>query len=384
MSLPASDSNNHKAEAIKASAFLLHEAAVYDIIQATEIYDMLYRKIRLEWERAPERLYREFYVGDGMPLSLLANIIMELFRMKGGSIYEFETREAIFAQKVSSAAYNFTEGIILPLSMCILDDLTKKFTFVYDFWEGWMFMGTIIGRKTRLDDERPVILLDGKGAGITENNIYNLLEYVNGRISPDLTREDDLDGMAMTKNLGLNRMGDFDAPLDLEAEQERLDKEVPKMSHAVKDRMDDFTFDGNISYLIHKIGWNNERNLFRFLTKTAKTQSVVVFWQQLYAAGCIMIRNNTPLYVSFKNGMYLTCLDSEEKVYVCAFQDRHYENDGYSPEATKHPGFRELMDVVLASKKLNGISLVLNKQVMHFYSKEELADMKEYAEKAFV
>ena len=108
-----------------------------------------------------------------------------------------------------------------------LKDLGNKFTFVYDTGEYWEFEAivTLSDIPVRGED---VILIDGAGQGIWEDNIHSLYAYLDGQIDPN-SREDNEDlGYTLPWNLDFEKYGDFDKPFDIEKEHKKFLKAYKK------------------------------------------------------------------------------------------------------------------------------------------------------------
>ena len=63
-------------------------------------------------------------------------------------------------------------------------------------------------------------MTDGKGAGIFEDDVYTLWTYFDGGLDPDMSEDDDEKEFYMPENLELEKLSDFEKPLDLAEETE--------------------------------------------------------------------------------------------------------------------------------------------------------------------
>lgn len=69
-----------------------------------------------------------------------------------------------------------------------------------------------------------IIIVDGRGQGILEDNISSLHALFNGEIDPNSTEENETIGAYMSWNFPTKKFGDFDLPLILENENKKLKK----------------------------------------------------------------------------------------------------------------------------------------------------------------
>lgn len=67
-----------------------------------------------------------------------------------------------------------------------------------------------------------IILFEGKGQGIWEDNISSLYALFSGEICPDFDCEDEEKSYFKPWNFVINKYGDFDLPLNLDEINETL------------------------------------------------------------------------------------------------------------------------------------------------------------------
>lgn len=190
---------------------------------------MKYQKLKLEFKYGPKgRFYRVVLAKKGLNLRILGCYLVEalggelehmfLYRDKNNH-YEDETW-------IEESFYMYTKIKELDYTKFTLDDLSQHFDFCYDTGDGYDFKCTRYKKEVEMDDEeyldKPLIILEGKGQGIWEDNIGTLHALFGGEIDPNLDHEIEEEGIYFPWNHKLEKFGDFDEPLDIEALNERL------------------------------------------------------------------------------------------------------------------------------------------------------------------
>ena len=195
---------------------------------------MKYRTLKLELRYAPERLNRTFYVREDIPLSRLASAILSSVKADGGHLFEF------IAQNKDSYGLSYGEPDYL-LSEGTLEDLGERFRFIYDFGDGWEFDCRLLKREKEIYSDKDILFAEGKGLGIWEDDIQTFFAYLSGEAAPDMTAdtEDDDAGFYMPENLPMEKLSDFDQPLDPETEQNRIDDGAFSLIEADEDDDED-------------------------------------------------------------------------------------------------------------------------------------------------
>ena len=184
---------------------------------------MEYTKIRLDFKYAEKgRFYRTVLVRSDLDLKSIGTAFVYalggtlehcfLYRSKGVSYFPYEWIEDF---------YNIEN--CLPYEEASLDDLSDTFSFEYDTGDGWDFVCKKYKRKVNLDSERVIIVLEGAGMGIWEDNIGTLYTYLEGEIDKDYDGEDEERGIYKPWNFDIDKYSEFDNPLDIEALNEELD-----------------------------------------------------------------------------------------------------------------------------------------------------------------
>lgn len=184
---------------------------------------MLYRKIKLNFKYGPmDRFYRSVLIKGNPNLLELGTYFATLV----GTAIE-HCFLITCGKKVSYVMAPFMEDpddnykYLLNYS---LDDLPSKFCFEYDTGEGWDFDCTVYKLPIEMDSNKNIILLDGKGQGVWEDNIGSLYALFDGEIDPECTEEDDDRGIYKPWNYGIEKFGDFDKPLNIEEINENLNQ----------------------------------------------------------------------------------------------------------------------------------------------------------------
>ena len=196
---------------------------------------MEYRKYRVSLQVYPDRLYRTIDIRTDVTLDKLAEVILKLFRTYETPAYLFFDTEHCFT--TDTFVHMNPRGDYLdaltnnpdlndvwenkkPMNACRLSEMGDEFCFLYDVDEGYRFLCQACGEPVSEDREDWVSVTDGKGAGIFEDDVYTLWTYFDGGLDPDMSEDDDEKEFYMPENLELEKLGDFEKPLDLEEETE--------------------------------------------------------------------------------------------------------------------------------------------------------------------
>ncbi|MCQ2754983.1 MAG: hypothetical protein MJ231_08080 [bacterium] len=97
-----------------------------------------------------------------------------------------------------------------------LNDLPDSFDFEYDTGDGWDFSCKRYKKYVEIKSNKNLILLEGAGQGIWEDNIGSLYSYFNNEIDPDFDGEDEEKGIYKPWNVSIDKYSDFDNPLDID------------------------------------------------------------------------------------------------------------------------------------------------------------------------
>ena len=136
---------------------------------------MEYKKIKLVYKYAVDRLNRELLIRSDVNLIELASILLN-------SVYAMNEHDFMFRTSSNSYVlenYDDNNGQTLYMADYKLEDLGDHFEFIYDFGEDWEFECTVIGKQNKKGNQF-AYALSGAGAGIFEDGRYFFDEYVNG------------------------------------------------------------------------------------------------------------------------------------------------------------------------------------------------------------
>lgn len=202
-----------------------------NIIELTNTY----RMIKAEYKYDKKALWRKFLVREDIDLVDLGCVLCTLLKTEFEHCFLFAKGEiryvpAVFLENYSSMRDRLMDSFTLR-------DLGDSFSFEYDTGESWDFSCKVYKKEEYLPDSRIAILLDGKGAGIWEDNSHTFREYRAGMIDPIATEEDLEEPFSMPWNLELERIGDFDEPLDIAAEQGWFDELIDDNIAAYREHM---------------------------------------------------------------------------------------------------------------------------------------------------
>ncbi len=177
---------------------------------------MTYTKIRLDFEYGPkDRFYRVVLIKGNPDLFELG----VYFGMAVGA--EFEHCFLITSSN-EDACYVMAPFMEDPmvgykyLRNYHLSDLEDDFRYEYDTGDGWDFVCHRHKEKVELDSNKEILILEGKGQGIWEDNIATLYALFNGKLNPNSSRQNLKKGYYKPWNQKIKKFGDFDLPLDIE------------------------------------------------------------------------------------------------------------------------------------------------------------------------
>ncbi len=187
---------------------------------------MLYTKLRLDFKYAPRgRFYRVLLIKGNPDLFKLGIAFLTIL----GAAFEHSFEINIKKGKESYVTAPFLKeplfGGLKYLGNYHLRDLPNKFDFEYDIGDGWDFVCTRYKiNKNIKEDNKDLIVLEGKGQGIWEDNIGTLYALIDGEINPKETKENSKKGIYKPWNFKINKFGDFDLPLNIEEINKSIDE----------------------------------------------------------------------------------------------------------------------------------------------------------------
>lgn len=177
---------------------------------------MIYTKIRLDFKHGPKNRFYRIILVKGDP------DLFELGTCLGLALGA--TFEHCFLIRAEKSSYVFASFFEYPcdgykyLRNYHLSDLPNNFIYEYDTGEGYDFSCIRYKEKVELKNTRQkIIVLEGKGQGIWEDNISSLAALFEGKIDPKTTENDEEKGIYKPWNYEINEFGDFDLPLDIKS-----------------------------------------------------------------------------------------------------------------------------------------------------------------------
>ena len=178
---------------------------------------MKYKKIRMDYKFAEEgRFYRVVLVREDMNLVELGCALVSAV---GGTMLHLFTLDKKDVSYVPRSFNEYTPFEPNPeLDNFGMDVLGESFTLVYDMGDNWEFKCKIYKKVYEITDEdceHEIIILEGAGQGIWEDNHYMLSRYLDGEIPADATQDEEME-LFLPWNYDNETFGDFDKPLDLE------------------------------------------------------------------------------------------------------------------------------------------------------------------------
>lgn len=207
-----------------------------EIIRIPNLKENSYLKIKASFHMAKDRLYRTVLVKEHSNLFELACCLCAAFGAEFEHLFAIESGNVRFVPDFM-VGESFDRTPMLPIDKHTTDDLKETFSLEYDFGDGWRFDCKIYKKTTVLQEQRPVILLEGKGQGIWEDNIGTLYAYLAGQVDPEYGGTDENLGIYPPWNFKIKKYKDFDAPLDIEKIQKKLDKTVPGIISELRESM---------------------------------------------------------------------------------------------------------------------------------------------------
>lgn len=204
-----------------------------NIISLPTVEETAYIKIKASYKYNKDRLYRTILVKPHTNLVDLGAILCAVFGSQLEHPYMFYTKYANYVPRLLMD----DEADSCCMEDFALDDLDDTFTFHYDFGEDWSFTCRKYKRESILQDTRTVILLDGKGQGIWEDNRDGLDAYLSGMVDPDSIEPDENLGVYPPWNMKFTKYSDFDLPLDISALQIILDNSIDDIISECRESM---------------------------------------------------------------------------------------------------------------------------------------------------
>jgi len=181
---------------------------------------MKYLKIKITYTDFPERLNRVLCVNPQIKLFNLGIYIQILIKSAFEHMFLFKSSKCSYVDEtwIQDSITKSYDYKVVDLFSAIVDD--NKIEFIYDNGEDYIFDINSKG-YIEMPFNRDVILLDGKGDGIFEDNRSGL----NSFLSNETPKE-----KIVAWNLNIKNISkyDYDKKLDVDAINEKLIKEYNK------------------------------------------------------------------------------------------------------------------------------------------------------------
>ena len=194
---------------------------------------MRYTKIKMEFKGYEDRFYRVVAIKGNPDLFKLCVYLLTAV----GSTFEH-----CFLINLSDTSFVMAHFMEEPmhgykhLMNYNLDDLVEQFELEYDTGDGWDFNCEVLDETIEINSTKDIILLEGKGQGIWEDNIYSLWQYLDGKIDKDFNEEDPEKGIYKPWNFDIKKYSDFDLPLNIEKINRTLNVEAKRIYLDLKEQ----------------------------------------------------------------------------------------------------------------------------------------------------
>lgn len=188
---------------------------------------MLYTKIRMDYINGPkDRFYRVILVKGNPNLFQLGVILGTVVGAEFEHCFLITCKDENVSYVMSPFMEEPLDGFKY-LGHYYLSDLPDNFTYEYDTGESWDFDCVCYKEKVELKANRAVIILEGKGQGIWEDNVGSLHLLFDGKIDPNETEENDEICLYKPWNCKIQKFGDFDLPLNID----KINKKINGLFH---------------------------------------------------------------------------------------------------------------------------------------------------------
>lgn len=202
---------------------------------------MKYTKITLNFKYGPkDRFYRVVLVKNNPNLLKLGVEFATVLGTELEHCFLFTCDNNI--SYVMAPFMEMPIGCYKYLAKYYLKDLPQNFCFEYDTGDGWDFDCTI-DETMELDREEDIILLEGKGQGVWEDNISTLYALFEGRISPTARKERPEEGIYKPWNHEIYQFGDFDKKLDIKYINIFLNKLSKRNYRRIREAENDYIYE---------------------------------------------------------------------------------------------------------------------------------------------
>lgn len=178
-----------------------------------EVSGMLYRKIRVSQLDDTKKLYRVMFVPEEITLFHLAQVLIRTFRGYEGALYSF-----IGDGFTWIPGFRVRNDHTKLMGGSHLEDPGSAYKFLYDLDDAWEFEVRLSNETRELDSELPVIVTEGKGAGVWQDEHEDYMRLLS----------------AVYRNeSGLDEMFDLPYNLDIETVAETFDEINPALETSI-------------------------------------------------------------------------------------------------------------------------------------------------------
>ncbi len=180
---------------------------------------MEYTRIRASFCEHKDRFYRVLLVRNDISLMELGFVLGTAFHASFEHLFLFESNDICYVPK---EFMTFPSTSYRGMDAYCMKDLESPFRYVYDAGDNWDFEVRILPDPEEIDSNDLAFLVDGRGQGIWEDRSVTVRALLDGKVSPDLSQDDEEHGILFPWNFRVERLGDFEKPLNLEDEKERF------------------------------------------------------------------------------------------------------------------------------------------------------------------
>ena len=180
---------------------------------------MNYKTIKMDYHYRKDRFNRTIMVREDINLIELGCAMCTAIRA------EFEHNFLFIKNKKQYVPDCFIENGFddyneVPMKKYSLGNLGDKFQFWYDTGDDWLFDCKVYKKETKLVGSELAYLVDGKGQGVWEDNVWTLDQYFNGLVDPNTNEPDEEKGIYPPWNFEIEKYSDFDTAFNLAEEKE--------------------------------------------------------------------------------------------------------------------------------------------------------------------
>ena len=171
---------------------------------------MKYKKIKLSFKYCEKnRFYRTFLVDENLNLKDFGCALITAFNGAFEHNFMFKNKNNTFNPRVFMEEFIFENDVLMDDYK--VADLGDKFEFIYDTGDGWEFDGKVYANTFERDyNEQEIVLIDGAGQGIWEDNIRTLIAYFKGNLDGESLEINEDFGYFPPWNFSISKYSDFD------------------------------------------------------------------------------------------------------------------------------------------------------------------------------